>query len=216
MGFGGAFTEASALNYMSLSEDGRQAVIDLLFGKTVGLGYSLGRVHMNSCDFSVESYNFDNVDGDFNLSNFDDRVEHDVSSGMIEFMLQANAKLKSDWKEDNINGNGNGINGNGINGNGGINIMASPWSPPAWMKKPTWDDPPGATHAGGMTGSALPNCLREGTGPDSRYAASWALYFSKFLAACKFKVQCAMFKVKKFIFRNKKRGGSNENVKVHS
>ena len=38
MGFGGAFTEASALNYMSLNQEGREAVISLLFGKD-GLGY---------------------------------------------------------------------------------------------------------------------------------------------------------------------------------
>jgi hypothetical protein len=38
LGFGGAFTEAAALNYGSLSDDGKQAVMDLLFGKD-GLGY---------------------------------------------------------------------------------------------------------------------------------------------------------------------------------
>lgn len=38
LGFGGAFTEAAALNYESLSEEGKQAVMDLLFGKE-GLGY---------------------------------------------------------------------------------------------------------------------------------------------------------------------------------
>jgi hypothetical protein len=174
LGFGGAFTEASALNYMSLNDEGREAVVSLLFGKN-GLGYSLGRVHINSCDFSVASYNFDDVDGDFDLTNFDMKVEHDVMSGMIELMLQANGKLQDDWME------------------GGIKIMASPWSPPAWMKTPTDKDPFGALHAVNMTGSAEPNCLREGTGPDSRYAATWALYFSKFLAACKFYYFCFFF-----------------------
>lgn len=38
LGFGGAFTEAAALNYGSLSDEGKQAVMDLLFGKE-GLGY---------------------------------------------------------------------------------------------------------------------------------------------------------------------------------
>jgi hypothetical protein len=38
LGFGGAFTEAAALNYGSLSEEGKLAVMDLLFGKE-GLGY---------------------------------------------------------------------------------------------------------------------------------------------------------------------------------
>ena len=38
------------------------------------------------------------------------------------------------------------------------------------MKLPTEDDPDGAPHAKGMTGSHTPNCLREGTGPTSRFA----------------------------------------------
>ena len=38
LGFGGAFTEAAALNYGSLSEEGKHAAMDLLFGKD-GLGY---------------------------------------------------------------------------------------------------------------------------------------------------------------------------------
>ncbi len=43
MGFGGAFTEASSLNFNTLDENGRDAVLELLFGKS-GLGYNLGRV----------------------------------------------------------------------------------------------------------------------------------------------------------------------------
>ena len=168
MGFGGAFTEASALNYMTLEKSGREAVMELLFGKN-GLGYSLGRVPMNSCDFSPKSYSFDDHVDDFELKNFDVQVEHDVMSGMIEFLLQANQKLKDAWPGDKLN------------------VMTSPWSPPAWMKKPTLRDAEGSVHSASMTGSVEPNCLREGTGPDSRYAAAWALYFSKFLTACKYK-----------------------------
>lgn len=38
LGFGGAFTEAAALNYHSLPKKGRKTVMELLFGKS-GLGY---------------------------------------------------------------------------------------------------------------------------------------------------------------------------------
>ena len=38
LGFGGAFTEAAALNFNSLSEDGKAVALELLFGKD-GLGY---------------------------------------------------------------------------------------------------------------------------------------------------------------------------------
>ena len=43
-----------------------------------GHGYSLGRVPINSCDFSPASYNFDNVTGDADLTHFDADVKHDV------------------------------------------------------------------------------------------------------------------------------------------
>lgn len=66
-----------------------------------------------------------------------------------------------------------------------VKILASPWSPPAWMKAPTPDDPPGVSHAQEMTGSHQPSCLRDGTGPDSKYAQAWALYFTKFISAYK-------------------------------
>jgi glucosylceramidase len=53
-----------------------------------------------------------------------------------------------------------------------INILASPWSPPAWMKK---------TNKGKkeMDGSAEPNGLSD----DPRIHAAWANYISKFITA---------------------------------
>jgi glucosylceramidase len=168
LGFGGAFTEAAALNYNSLPEKAKDAAMELLFGET-GLGYSLGRVHINSCDFSVESYSFDDVDGDFKLHAFDTGVNHDVRSGMVDMALRATAVFRQGWGNEK--------------GDGNLLMYASPWSPPAWMKSPTWEDDENATHAAKMTYSAQPSCLREGVGPDSRYAAAWALYFSKFLTA---------------------------------
>lgn len=171
LGFGGAFTEAASLNFHSLDKDGQEAVLELLFGKT-GLGYSKGRVHINSCDFSIESYNFDNVDGDFELKQFDTGVKHDVESGMVDMALRATSKFREAWaSEDGMDGV--------------LRLYASPWSPPAWMKSPTWDDDDGAEYAATMLGSAQPTCIREGTGADSPYAKAWALYFSKFLTACK-------------------------------
>ena len=46
LGFGGAFTDASALNYQSLSDSGKERLMELLFGET-GIGYSLGRFQLN-------------------------------------------------------------------------------------------------------------------------------------------------------------------------
>ena len=174
VGFGGAFTEASALNFHSLNEDGQEAVLDLLFGES-GLGYNMGRVHMNSCDFCTESYSFDDVDGDFDLDHFDNEITHDVNTGMIDMMQRAQAKLKESWTSSNEHP---------------LHLIASPWSPPAWMKSPTTNEHNDyqhiLDHAKTMDGSSWPTCLREGTGLGSRFARSWALYFSKFINACKF------------------------------
>ena len=168
LGFGGAFTEAAALNFNSLSQQGQDAVIELLFGKT-GLGYTLGRTHINSCDFSVESYSHDDTDGDFTLEDFDTEVTHDLESGMVDMMLLAQQCVKDSFPKEVDEY--------------GMRIIASPWSPPSWMKAPTEDDVEGAEHAANMTGSALPVCLRDGVGTDSKYAASWALFFDKFITA---------------------------------
>jgi len=164
IGFGGAFTEASALNFMSLNSAGRSAVLELLFGKD-GLGYSLGRVHMNSCDFSVKSYSFDDIDGDFILEHFDSNVTHDVATGMVRMILEADAIVRNDWRHDH-----------------GMRILVSPWSPPAWLKASL--DSETTEHSETMTGSAYPTCIRDGVGPESAYAKTWANYFGKFITAC--------------------------------
>ena len=177
LGFGGAFTEATALNYMSLSTDGQKAVIDLLFSTTLGLGYTLGRTHINSCDFSTASYSFDNTDNDYELHDFDMDVTHDLHVGMIDMMLAATKKVEQQQQQQSRSSSSDEEN------NYGLRIMASPWSPPNWMKAPTATDIIGATHAANMTGSAGPVCIRDGVGKHSRYAKSWALYISKFITA---------------------------------
>ena len=124
LGFGGAFTEAAALNFHSLDHQGQEAVLELLFGKS-GLGYSKGRVHINSCDFSIKSYSFDDVEDDFDLKHFDMGVSHDVESGMIDMALKAVSKLREAWSsEDGMDGV--------------LRLYASPWSPPSWMKSSRW------------------------------------------------------------------------------
>ncbi|KAL3798024.1 hypothetical protein ACHAW5_002627 [Stephanodiscus triporus] len=168
LGFGGAFTEAAAMNFWSLNEDGRDAVMDLLFGKE-GLGYSLGRTHINSCDFSVKSYSFDEVEDDFELLDFDDEVTHDLDVGMVDMMLLATKVARESFPHESSEY--------------GMRIVASPWSPPPWMKAPTKGDVAGALHAENMTGSFEPVCIRDGVGRNSKYAKSWALFFSKFISA---------------------------------
>ena len=154
LGFGGAFTEASAINWRKLSAADQQKVIHLYFASAEdgGLGYTLGRVPINSCDFSPASYSFDDVDGDMELEHFDDDVQHDVDSGMLPMMLAAQALVEARGEK--------------------LNVFASPWSPPAWMKFEAWGSQ-------SMVASASPNGLM----PSMQ--RPWAKYFSRFIAAYK-------------------------------
>eukprot|EP00405_Crypthecodinium_cohnii_P031489 CAMPEP_0206524106 /NCGR_PEP_ID=MMETSP0324_2-20121206/68004_1 /ASSEMBLY_ACC=CAM_ASM_000836 /TAXON_ID=2866 /ORGANISM="Crypthecodinium cohnii, Strain Seligo" /LENGTH=512 /DNA_ID=CAMNT_0054018645 /DNA_START=113 /DNA_END=1651 /DNA_ORIENTATION=+ len=145
-GFGGAFTEAAALVYQSLPPEKRQHVMDLYFGPN-GIGYSVGRIHMNSCDFSPKNYNFDDVDGDVDLVHFDTSVAHDQEA-MIPLVKDAQATAASRNAPP-------------------IKLLASPWSPPPWMKT-----------NGKMDGSNKPGLKDE-------YREAWAAYFSKWITAYK-------------------------------
>ena len=64
LGFGGAFTEASAINFAKLPKESRENLIEMYFGKS-GIGFSMGRIAINSIDFGIESYNFDEISQDF-------------------------------------------------------------------------------------------------------------------------------------------------------
>ncbi|MBO1511531.1 hypothetical protein I7822_07605 [Metabacillus sp. BG109] len=58
MGFGGAFTEAAAYTLSQVSPDKRQEVIESNFDQEQGLGYTIGRIHIHSCEFALENYNY--------------------------------------------------------------------------------------------------------------------------------------------------------------
>lgn len=156
LGFGGAFTEAAALNFFKLSAEERQNVINLYFGdpSNGGHGYTIGRVHINSCDFSPGSYSFDDVTNDTSLDDFDTNVTHD-SEQMIPLIKLALERARSDGRD--------------------IRIFASPWSPPAWMKVPNPKLP--ADEAQSMLSSASPNGLLP------EFQEVWAAYISKFIDA---------------------------------
>lgn len=105
-GFGGAFTEASAHNYMGMSEENKKQVIRDYFSAD-GLKYNLGRIHMNSCDFGLGNYTYIE-EGDKELKTFD--IAHDFEE-IIPFVRAAQEEAKEP-----------------------IQFLMSPWSPPAFMK----------------------------------------------------------------------------------
>jgi glucosylceramidase len=107
IGFGGALTEAAAFNILSLPEEKQEKILKAYFDEKEGLGYKLVRIHMNSCDFSLESYNCDDVEGDVELKHFN--IERDK-----KWVIPLLKKIKR-YVPD-------------------LKVLVSPWSPPAWMK----------------------------------------------------------------------------------
>jgi glucosylceramidase len=108
LGIGGALTDASAETFYKLPEDKQREILVAYFDPTNGIGYSLGRTHIHSCDFSSESYTYVK-DGDTNLDTFS--ISHDLKY-RIPFIKAVLATA----------------------GEGHLTLFASPWSPPAWMK----------------------------------------------------------------------------------
>ncbi|HUI91018.1 MAG TPA: glycoside hydrolase family 30 protein [Chitinivibrionales bacterium] len=108
LGFGGAFTEATAYNLQKTSAQNRASVLNNYFNPYTGSGYTVCRTHLQSCDFCVANYSYDNVANDFTLDNFS--MQHE-SQWMIPTIKEAMNVTGTD-----------------------IRIFASPWSPSAWMK----------------------------------------------------------------------------------
>jgi glucosylceramidase len=107
VGIGGALTDASAETFAKLTSAKQRELLDAYFDRDKGIGYTLGRTHIHSCDFSSASYTY--VDeGDKTLKSFS--VEHDRKF-RIPFIKRALATA-----------------------GGKLTLFASPWSPPAFMK----------------------------------------------------------------------------------
>ena len=70
VGIGGAITDAAAETFSKLNKKSQSEFLKVLFDKKEGIGYSLLRTNMNSCDFSSSSYTYVN-DNDKLLKSFD-------------------------------------------------------------------------------------------------------------------------------------------------
>lgn len=107
VGIGGALTDASAETYAKLPKDKQQEIMQQYYDVNKGIGYTLARTNIHSCDFSSGSYTYVN-DNDASLKSFS--VAHDKEF-RIPFIKQAIAAA-----------------------GGKLTMFVSPWSPPAWMK----------------------------------------------------------------------------------
>ncbi len=134
-GFGGAFTEASAYNLSRVGKQVRDKAIKAYFDPVDGIGYTIGRVSIHGCDFSLGSYLYID-DYDDSLKSFSVKRDEPI----IDLIKDA-----SNYARQNIK------------------ILASPWTPPFWMKD---------NQSPIRGGKLMPS-----------YDQTWANYFVKFIKA---------------------------------
>ena len=107
MGVGAALTDAAAETFYKLPKEKQEEFLTAHFDKEKGLGYTIARTNINSCDFSSASYTYVK-EGDTALSSFD---------------ITPDRRYKIPFIKESIKAAG-----------GTLTFYGSPWSPPAWMK----------------------------------------------------------------------------------
>lgn len=107
MGIGGAITDASSIVFATLPEEKQEEFLKAYYSLDEGIGYTLARTHIHSCDFSAGSYTYVSEE-DKELTTFN--IEHDREL-RIPLLKQATAMA-----------------------GGELPLYVSPWSPPAFMK----------------------------------------------------------------------------------
>ena len=136
LGVGGAITDAAAETYARLPAAKQRELIRAYYDAKDGIGYTLARTSIHSCDFSGASYTYVR-EGDGELRSFS--VDHDQRF-RIPLLKQAMTAA-----------------------GGKLTLIASPWSPPGFMKD---------------TGEML-----RGGKLRPEFRQPWANYFAKFLTA---------------------------------
>ena len=107
VGIGAALTDASAETFYKLSKESQDKFLEAYYSVDKGIGYTLARTIIHSCDFSTASYTYIE-EGDTELKTFS--IEQDKKY-RLPFTKLAIAAA-----------------------GGKLTMYASPWSPPAFMK----------------------------------------------------------------------------------
>ncbi|ETK91600.1 hypothetical protein L915_04864 [Phytophthora nicotianae] len=106
IGFGGAFTDASAINLFLLDSGLQDLLVDAYFADD-GLQYNIGRIPIGSTDFSVTIYSYNDVEGDLAMENFSIDMDKDKKIPFIHRAMEKSSR--------------------------GMKFYGSSWAPPAWM-----------------------------------------------------------------------------------
>ena len=107
LGIGGALTDASAETFAKLPKDKQQELLKAYYDVNNGIGYTLARTNIQSCDFSSSSYSYIK-EGDKDLNTFSVAHDEQYKIPLIKGAIAA--------------------------AGGKLTLFASPWSPPAFMK----------------------------------------------------------------------------------
>lgn len=106
-GFGGMFTESGGYCLKSIPDKTAYSIMEDLFGEN-GLSYTCGRVHLGSCDASLSNYSQMEDPDDLEMKSFSLERDHQYLIPMIKMAQEICPQP--------------------------LNLMISPWSPPAFMK----------------------------------------------------------------------------------
>jgi hypothetical protein len=106
LGFGAALTDASCYLLLGMAAASRQAFLREAFSPE-GLNLNVGRCCIGSSDYSRSVYSYDDVPDDMNLDHFSLKHDEDYIVPTLREIQEINPSLF---------------------------LLASPWSPPGWMK----------------------------------------------------------------------------------
>ncbi|MDF2945047.1 MAG: glucosylceramidase [Herbinix sp.] len=106
-GFGGALTDSSGYVYSLMNEQQKKQMMDTYFGEDQ-LNYNAVRIHIDSCDFSLDQYEAMSDQEDLELKSFDLSRTNKYIIPLLTDVKKAAGKVPE--------------------------ILISPWSPPAFMK----------------------------------------------------------------------------------
>jgi glucosylceramidase len=107
LGIGGALTDAAAETFAKLSPAKKQELLTAYYDTARGIGYTLARTHIMSCDFSSDTYSYV-ADNDVSLKTFSVKHDEQYRIPLIKAAMKA--------------------------AGGRLKLYVTPWSPPAWMK----------------------------------------------------------------------------------
>ncbi len=106
LGFGAAFTDAACYNFKAMEPASRAELFNRLYSKNE-LNLNVARICIGSSDYATKEYSYDDGEEDPELKRFS--IEHDTK--YVLPVLKEARKVNPD-----------------------LFLLASPWSPPGWMK----------------------------------------------------------------------------------